>query len=223
MIACPFFPFCEELLERYKDDERVMHISGSNFQLSAVSDDSYYFTNDSHMWGWASWKRAWKLYDFKMQAYNSKFDFSGFLLKRDEKLYWHDRFSKTKSGKIDTWDYQWYFACWYNKGLSIMPQHNLVKNLGFREDGTHTTAQMTIIADLKTYPLHIVKHPAVVERNVKADYWQSRILEFYKLDLYEKILIRLKNFYIFLEGTALIGPFLKNYKKNYKKSKGIAT
>ena len=197
-----FFPYCEELLYRYRSEEKVMHISGSNFQISEVSDESYYFSNSCYMWGWATWRRAWKLYDFKMEHFNKRFDLSDYLFSKDEKVYWKRVFSNVKSGRVDTWDYQWYFTCWYNKGLSIVPQYNLVKNIGFRPDATHTQT-MGLMSNLKVFPINAIKHPEVIQRNVKADYWQGRIIKLYAGE-YELFYKHLKIFYMRLKQYSLV-------------------
>ena len=175
-----FFSYCENLLDYYKDNEKVMHISGNNFQLSYTSEHSYYFSSSCYIWGWATWRRAWKLYDFQMTNYTNSWDFSEYVAGYDEVSYWRNIFSLTKKGLIDTWDYQWFFSCWYHKGLSIMPQYNLVTNIGFRPDATHTKWDIFIISNMKRYCINELNHPPLVARNKMADYWHSRILNLYK-------------------------------------------
>jgi len=170
-----FFNFCQELLEKYKSDEQIMHISGTNLQLSEVTDASYFFTYACYMWGWATWRRAWMKYDFQVKDYSKKWDFNGFVTDKFEKKYWHKLFDKVKRGKIDTWDYQWFYACWKNNGLSIMPSVNLVKNIGFGYTGTHTLGDH-FVEDLKTLPLETIIHPVTITRNIKADKWHADIL-----------------------------------------------
>ncbi|GAB3932157.1 nucleotide-diphospho-sugar transferase [Mucilaginibacter myungsuensis] len=172
-----FFKFCEDLLEKYDDDERVMHISGNNFQLSEVSEHSYYFSYACQIWGWATWRRAWLKYDFSLKEYTSSWDYNGFLTDKFERKYWDKQFKKVQKGRIDTWDYQWIFTCWKNNGLTVMPKFNLVKNTGFSSNGTHTNSSH-FIENLKTYPLTITSHPAEFERNLKADRWHAEILSF---------------------------------------------
>jgi len=170
-----FFEFCEDLLLRYKSDERIMHISGSNFHLSEVSEHSYFFTYACYMWGWATWKRAWKKYDFYLTDYDDKWDFNGFVTDKFEKKYWRDIFNRVRNGQIDTWDYQWFYYCWKNNGLSIMPKVNLVKNIGFDSRGTHTNTEH-FLENLKTYSLDSLIHPTEIIRNAKADKWHADTL-----------------------------------------------
>jgi len=136
-----FFRFCQEMLEKYKDDERIMHISGTNVERESSIPESYFFSNTFNVWGWATWRRAWKYYDVEMREWpkhNSlkcmrNLGYLGYLsLLRAWRI-----LNLTYKGKIDTWDYQWSFCCRINKGLSIISQKNTITNIGF-EEGTHT-------------------------------------------------------------------------------------
>ena len=135
-----FFRFTQEMLEKYKDDKRIMHISGTNVEgISKIKED-YFFSNTFNVWGWATWRRAWKHYDVEMKDWPKQF--INAVMKRKMNLINFLRYIRTNSltylGKINTWDYQWDFSCLINSGLSIVPKKNLIKNLGFLE-GTHTT------------------------------------------------------------------------------------
>jgi hypothetical protein len=172
-----FFRFCEELLEKYKDDTRIMHIGGNNFQYGWQNDKnhSYYFSRNGYIWGWATWRRAWKLYDFDMKLYDklkANGFFNDFFLNRLEKMYRLKKFDKTvaKRGNVDWWDYQWEFTRLAHSGLSIVPNKNLIKNLGFGEGATHTVDQsdkrMSMEARDIEFPL---KHPTFVVRDIQSD------------------------------------------------------
>ena len=136
-----FFKFCEELLIKYKDEKKVMQISGFNALNKVSLKESYYFAKFGSIWGWATWKRAWKNYDLNM---------SGWLKVKEEKLYknfcdsyleekWRVKvFDRAYNDKYNTWDYQWSFAKLINDGLSIVPTNNLIDNIGFGENATHT-------------------------------------------------------------------------------------
>jgi hypothetical protein len=136
-----FFLFCQELLEKYKDDERIMQISGTNVETESKIIESYFFSRYFNAWGWATWKRAWNLYDLEMKYYEeiankggwNRVDnppFNGF---EGRRLY-----NLLKSGKLNTWDYQWIYSCIINSGLCIVPKVNLISNLGFEGEATHT-------------------------------------------------------------------------------------
>lgn len=171
--APSFFYFCEILLEFYRDNEKIMHIGGNNFQGGRNRTNySYYFSKYPHIWGWATWSRAWKYYDFHMKtwpdykkskiicsAYNSPI----------EKKYWEDVFDRIYKGQIDTWDYQWTYNCWFHKGLSISPNVNLVSNIGFGLNATHTIGKNSRAAYLPTSDIWDIKHPTDIVRAQKAD------------------------------------------------------
>ena len=168
-----FFPYCTELLAHYQDDERIVHISGNNFQFGQQRGEaSYFYSHYTHMWGWATWRRAWQHYDYDITNW-SDLRSTDWLDTRLDTLAavanWRQIFDQMYDAKIDTWDYQWTFACWQNNGLCIHPQVDLVSNIGFTPEGTHTVRQNQF-ANLPlgqiTFPL---KHPAAVIRDRSAD------------------------------------------------------
>jgi hypothetical protein len=137
-----FFPFCEELLGRYRSDQRVMQICGSNFlQGWRRHEYSYYFSSYGPVWGWASWRRAWKHYDVDMKIWPEIVK-DGTLVDiclHEEEMAWRKEiYEKLYRAEIDTWDLQWGFAKMINSGLSITPNVNLISNIGFGAEATHT-------------------------------------------------------------------------------------
>lgn len=179
-----FFAYCDAMLDHYKDDPRVMCVSGDNFLPADVKQglrDSYYFSAFVHIWGWASWRRAWRGYDVTMSKWTPELGEQ--LLKKvfpdhaPLRRIWMNTFSKTAAGQIGTWDYQWVFHCWMAGGLSCMPAHNLISNIGFDERATHTTESGHSQANLPTHALAMpLKHPAAVARNLEADRWSANNL-----------------------------------------------
>jgi hypothetical protein len=166
-----FFPYCRQLLERYRDDERVSLIGGTNL-LPSQGTASYSFSRYGSIWGWASWRRAWKAYDVEMKEWPAFRDAG--LLKAafphpDECHYWSALFDSMHAKLIDTWDYQWFFTRLSQSGLSTVPKVNLVSNLGFRGDATHTGAFNSKTANLKRGELASIKHPAFVVPDTDAD------------------------------------------------------
>lgn len=167
-----FFRFCEELLDRYQDDERIMSISGNNFQgTQGMRDESYYFSRFPHIWGWATWRRAWALYDGDMSPWPSlqATPWLKDVLGRDDAVdYWRAIFDDPATAK--TWDYQWVFSCWLAHGLTVLPDVNLVTNIGWREDATHTTALDHPLANLPSSALPFpLQHPKDVHPDRLAD------------------------------------------------------
>ncbi len=136
-----FFSYCYDLLNYYKDNEKVMHIGGVNFQNEKRGDADYYFSSVSHVWGWATWRRAWKLYSFNLDGFD-KFKRNDVLSDyyRDSSLkhFVLENFELMKNHTIDTWDHQWTYTIYKNGGLSIIPNYNLISNIGFISNATHT-------------------------------------------------------------------------------------
>jgi hypothetical protein len=138
-----FFPYCATLLERYRHDTRVWCISGNNFQNGQWrGDGSYYFSRYNHCWGWASWRRCWQHYDADLSQWPALRD-SGLLntIFEDplERNYWSRIWQRlVDEGSPDSWAYRWTFTCLANGGLTALPNRNLVRNVGFGCDATHT-------------------------------------------------------------------------------------
>jgi hypothetical protein len=169
-----FFPFCEELLERYADDERVMMIGGTNFLGEWKSPrQSYYFSYFGGTWGWASWRRAWRLNDPEMELWPTVLETRAleymFPNPRHE-AYWKSIFQNLYEEPVrGTWDYQWLLACWMNSGYRLLPEVNLISNIGFSEDATHTFGDSPF-ANMPVTPIEFpLKHPPMMIRSVEAD------------------------------------------------------
>ena len=171
-----FFRYCDELLEVYRDNEQIMQIAGSNFQCGHKRGDASYFLSRFKIcWGWATWRRAWRHMDLAVKRWPALRDTSWLLdLVGDTRAaqYWAAKFEAAyhASGLIDYWDYQWLFATWVQNGLCVMPNVNLVSNIGFGEDGTHTTSTGSKWANLPltemSFPL---QHPSGILRDERAD------------------------------------------------------
>lgn len=169
-----FFPYCEELLKRYRDDRRVMHIGGCNFQEGIERGTaSYYFSRYNHIWGWASWRRAWHFYDVKMKGFPD-FRRRGMLRKVFDNTramrYWLRILHSVYAGKVNTWDYQWTYAIWAENGLSIVPNVNLVSNLGFGKASTHTSNPRDRHSGMESSRISLpLSHPKDVAVDREAD------------------------------------------------------
>ena len=127
---------------------------------------SYFFSQLGAIWGWATWKRAWSLYDFKIskwQIAKKTKVLSDVFRDNDRFKYREMTLDNVYAGKIDTWDYQWTFIRLINSGLSILPSENLVYNIGFGEDATHTKQKSKGYGSQKTYPLCLpLAHPEFI-------------------------------------------------------------
>jgi hypothetical protein len=168
-----FFSFCDELLEKYKNDTRIRLISGCNLQHGQKHGEaSYYFSNLTHVWGWASWQRVWKEYAADINHY--EFESTKQALKNifEESLIvdsWMEIVTQLQQNKIDTWDYQFALLNFLNNGLSIIPNVNLIKNIGFRNDATHTSGIDNKNANLPLHNINSITHPTFITPQKKAD------------------------------------------------------
>ena len=167
-----FFDFCGQLLDRYESDPQVMMIGGVNFQPGPRSDGSYYFSRWPHIWGWATWKEAWSNFDVDISSWPEKRDTD--VLKRIfsdsiQSDHWTRTFDTQHAGAIDTWDFPWTYAVWENDGFAILPQQNLVKNIGFGASATHTVDAESKLANMSTAPIEELVHPNQQEIDVEAD------------------------------------------------------
>jgi hypothetical protein len=171
--ANSFFFYCDVLLEKYRDDKRVWLVSGCNFQNGKKwGDASYYFSNLTNGWGWATWRRSWNEYDKELSRYDYK------EVRRNlEKIFeqplivdrWVQIFEDTKSGKIDTWDYQVTFAHLFSHSVTIAPNINLVSNIGFGELAENTTDSNSPFANVPLEEINEIKHPIFMVPEKSAD------------------------------------------------------
>jgi FkbM family methyltransferase len=153
-----FFYYCQELLDRYFKNDMVMNISGSNLQPFVTENNSYFFSQYTHTWGWATWKRAWDKYNYEileedkstLKTWMKDISFSD-----SEIAYWGNIFDYFKINQNSTWDYQWLFTLWKYKGVSITPNVNLVSNIGFGNNGTHTLDPLNPYSRLPTFRIEI--------------------------------------------------------------------
>lgn len=176
-----FFRFCDELLERYRDKECVMMISGwsaLDFAFNPSTDtlcpkarlqEDYYFSKYNHIWGWASWARSWRKYERESSDFTkdfAHFDFNSKLERRS----WRKIFGAYYGGKIDTWDYPWTFSIWKAHGLCVYPKNNMVKNIGFnRDDAAHTQGDSKF-ATMPSYEIAFpLSHPKKIAPNTYLD------------------------------------------------------
>jgi hypothetical protein len=192
-----FYPFAEELLARYRDDNRVFSITGQNVQFGRKRNDySYYFSRYSHCWTWASWRRAWKYYDVEMKLWPEIRD-SNFLadIFGDTQTVnaWKQTFEMCYDGRLNTWDFQWTFASFIQNGLTAVSQVNLVTNIGYGSGGTHTddvdSPYNNMVTEAVEFPL---KHPPFVIRDTRGDQFTQKTLYDYSSPLHKRICQKIK-------------------------------
>jgi hypothetical protein len=180
-----FFPFLDELLQKYRGRSQIMMISGSRLMpQNQELEHGYEFTSHPIIWGWATWRRAWSLYDVNMS------DLPSFLQQQsldrisddqDIRNYWINCLIKTYLGEINTWDYPWMFSHLLHDGLGICPNKNLVKNIGFDQDATHGDSPVMAKATSDTHSLTIQSHPEQIAPNQNMDY--ESYLRFYNVKI----------------------------------------
>ncbi len=175
-----FFYFCQELLNRYAENHNINVIAGNNFQKKIAGNQySYYFSRYIHCWGWASWRRAWEEYDNSMSMWpemKSQNKLAVILDKKYQINYWTDIFDSVYEGKIDSWAYVWMYTCWKNNKITVIPNVNLVSNIGFDDDATHTKGKNNnLVSNAKKieFPL---KHPGSIEVDRLADNRTEKVL-----------------------------------------------
>ena len=193
-----FFRFCEELLNKYREDERIFVISGDNFQFgSKRTEYSYYFSLYNHCWGWATWRRAWQYYDLEMKSWETIRDanwLKDILQNPFAVKYWKNKFQQAYENKIDTWDFQWTLACWLQNGLTILPNTNLVSNIGFDNiESTNTKNNNSPFANMPVETMQFpLSHPPFIIRDTKADNFTYRIMFGFWSRAYRKFREKLK-------------------------------
>ena len=167
-----FFPYCDALLDRYAEDPRVWVITGNNFQNGKKRGEAaYYFSKYNHCWGWATWRRCWQNYRVDIPFWPEWKKSHDWRLKTPdpvERKVWSDLLDRVARGEIDTWDYQWTACVWYYGGLTATPNANLVTNIGFGPDATHTVSTGDE-EGMPVQPLGPLTHPASVRQDAVAD------------------------------------------------------
>ncbi len=199
-----FFRYCEILLKKYATYENVGMIAGSNALSVWKSEYAYFFSHYAQIWGWATWKRAWEKYDFEMSSYNSSdvsdlkrtFQNNEMQTKAFKKIF--DSYT-TNPNKGYTWDYQWVYTIAKNNMYCITPTKNLIKNIGFGNDATHTSHNNQ--EDIKVYdlvfPLNFIENPTWEQKFDKAlgikFSWIIRKNHRYFIQRFKNLIHKIKN------------------------------
>ena len=179
-----FFSFCERMLEKYKTDEKIMMVSGTNYLNLVDIEKDYFFSRYFSVWGWATWKRAWNKYDISMTSWPQykkqrklREIFKGYTA---EKFY-EIMFDQVKENRVSTWDIQWAYTCLFNNGLSCTPKYNLIKNIG--QSGTHINTKkpsnLNLLMDTKEFSPSL-DFQTKIEPDEKIDEIQFKNLNFRK-------------------------------------------
>jgi hypothetical protein len=169
-----FFKFCAEMLNRHKNDSRVLAINGCNFQNDQKrGQGDYYFSRFMHVWGWATWRRAWDQNDVDLKFWptwkQSQTWLSFFGRDAIQRRFWDRVFDRMYAQKIDTWDHAWVASLWHANGFVITPNVNMVSNIGFGADATHTFNQDSMMADRPVFAMATMTAPASMGIDRAAD------------------------------------------------------
>lgn len=171
--APDFFRFCDTLLERFRNEPRVMSICGSCYCDDLPDEPDYYFSYYSDPWGWATWRRAWQARDPALDAWRTRRRTILANVPRETRAYWAGIFDDLAHGRINHWDYRWIFSLIARRGLACYPRSNLISNMGFRPDAQNTVAAVgggdaranRALGSLN-FPL---RHPRTIARNAAFD------------------------------------------------------
>jgi hypothetical protein len=157
-----------------------MHIGGCNYQSgNRQGEGSYFFSRLNHIWGWATWRRAWKFYDVGMETFPtflSTNKIANVFNDLEVQAYWVNSFLSVYRNKLDTWDYQWTYSIWCQDGLAILPNVNMISNIGFHSEATHTKDSSSLFANMSTFPMNLIEHPSCVLPDIEADKYSYNLL-----------------------------------------------
>lgn len=166
-----FFPYCQELLSRFRDDSRVGSISANNLLGRGPKDgSSYRFSIYTHSWGWATWRRAWTMYDRDLSGWPA-FRSAGWLEQLGGKSFartWKIWIDQVASNQLDAWDVIWQMSGWQQGFLTVIPEVELANNIGFGPDATHTLDENSPLATVTPISLPL-RHPSVMQPDRQSD------------------------------------------------------
>ena len=205
-----FFSYCEEMLCRYRDEQRVMAITGTNITHNMHFAGNYFFSRYALMWGWASWASSWEAYDLELANWpkNNQIRHLKMLgmVKLTECIAWKQILTRTKAKLVDTWDYQWIYSCWLRGGLTIAPAKNLITNIGYSSEATHTTGYHPILSNL---PLDDLCSPFEIPPEIKPHSRADAFIARHWFGANEKLVAK----YILaaIPGVKKINQFRKTY------------
>lgn len=165
-----FFIFCNQMLDNYRADTRVMMITGTNYLSDSKAASPYFFSEHFSIWGWATWRRAWNQYDVSMAGWEKLENQKNIAYKFQKSYIWkyfQVIFNSLKTTYIDTWDIQWVYTCITNNGLCITPKVNLISNIGV--EGSHSNS-ITSSHFMETYSLEGINFNAKIPVIADANY-----------------------------------------------------
>ncbi|HTN20027.1 MAG TPA: CatB-related O-acetyltransferase [Pelobium sp.] len=179
-----FLKYMNEALNRFQDDEKVMHVSGYMYPISEQIVDGTIFLKVMSCWGWATWKRAWQFYSDDLGYFIAQLDtpekISKFNIKGNGPFY--NQLLQNKDGLLNTWAVRWYSSWYFKNGTSLFPKTSLVKNIGFDGSGTHSRGGKNYVTNIKALEVNISQSGNTDEENG----FLEKINSFYKVESKEK-------------------------------------
>ena len=196
-----FFTFCESMLNFYKDNKKVLAITGNNFQTAPIDNKSYYFSKYSHIWGWATWRSTWDLFNDE-EKYIRKF-LNSKKFKRinkivDEQNYWKSMYYQIKRGSLKSWAFYFLINIWKKDGLTVTPNKNLIINLGINNISSSNKNDPNLKINLsKTDIKFPLTHPKIIKVNETAD--NKVFYSIYKKNIQTRMKNKIKKMINFLK------------------------
>ncbi len=196
-----FFTFCESMLNFYKDNKKVLAITGNNFQTAPIDNKSYYFSKYSHIWGWATWRSTWDLFNDE-EKYIRKF-LNSKKFKRinkivDEQNYWKSMYYQIKRGSLKSWAFYFLINIWKKDGLTVTPNKNLIINLGINNISSSNKNDPNLKINLsKTDIKFPLTHPEIIKVNETAD--NKVFYSIYKKNIQTRMKNKIKKMINFLK------------------------
>ncbi len=174
--AQSFFKYCENLLDYYKEDKNIWHISGYNYLKLPFLRESYYFSSVPHVWGWACWKDRWKKFEFDVSCYDEN-NIKSLTKNKNFQNYWLSVLNDVKCKNVDSWAYRWFFTILKNNGITVVPKLNMVENIG--SAGAHFNGENPLLFT-KTFETDKIIHPKKIE--VKKHIMDRMFREWFLID-----------------------------------------
>ena len=212
-----FFWYCDDLLDKYKDNHQIMHIAGMTYKETPSYKYSYHFARVGGVWGWASWRRAWERNELEMVSYPNALEdnvFDDLFIGESEVRDYYLNVFKHAFGNNHTWDYQWTYSKIINNSINIMPSTNLVKNIGHGVEGaTHTTGPNSKYCNMQTNEINFpLKHPRFVVIDTQFNYLNFRYISSKSI---KQMAYHFASNYL----PSMLVKHLKNLKRSFKHEK----
>ena len=194
--ALSFFSFCQTLLKHYASNQQVMSITGTNVSSASKEPPDYFYSNYALMWGWTTWADRWEKYDRNLTTW-PEYRRSNLLRNVNAgnvyfKKTWETILDRTSNDEFDAWDYQWIYTCWLHRGLTIVPNKNLITNIGFNDQATHTKKSNEYVERLPRHEVaQALTPPFEIRANLEIDqsinnvFFRINLLSYIKAKIYE--------------------------------------